>query len=140
MADLIATTLAEVASFTSASVVAIRSAISSYLLAAWSETRQVRMGQLALMHMQAAQFGATMQMREYLARIQQVPGIKGAFQPLLLFQVILGELNGHEVTLFHTDTMFTGQHTTHFNAASQDIGTKILSAFQLTRDIGIKQD
>ena len=43
------------------------------------------MGQLALMDMQAAQFGAAMQMREYLPRIQQVPGIKGAFQPLLLF-------------------------------------------------------
>ena len=98
------------------------------------------MRQLSLVNMKASQFGAAMQMREYLTRIQQVPGIKGAFQPLLLFQVILSELNGHEVTLFHTDTMFTGQHTTHFNAAAQDIGTKILGAFQLTRDIGIKQD
>ena len=36
--------------------------------------------------------------------------------------------------------MFTRQHTAHLNATAQDIGTEILGAFQLARDIGVKQD
>ena len=66
--------------------------------------------------------------------------IKGTFQPLLLFQIILGELDGHQVTLFNTNAMLTGQHTAHFNAAFKYIGSKILGAFQLARYVGIKQD
>jgi hypothetical protein len=87
------------------------------------------MWHLAFMNMQPAKLGTTMQMREHLAGIQEMPGIKRTFQPLLLFQVIFGELDCHQVTLFNTNAMFTGQHTTHFNTAFQNIGTEILGTF-----------
>ena len=45
------------------------------------------MRHLPLVNMQAAEFSATMQGRENLARVEQMIRIKGAFQALLLFQV-----------------------------------------------------
>ena len=43
------------------------------------------MRHFSLMNMQAAKLSAAMQVREHLARIEQVIGIKRTFQPLLLF-------------------------------------------------------
>ena len=98
------------------------------------------MGHFSLMNMQAAKFSTAMQMWEHLARIEQMISVKRTFQPLLLFQIFLGELNVHQIALFNTHTMLTGQDTAHFHTAAQDVCAKILSPLQLTRLVRIKQD
>ena len=98
------------------------------------------MRHLALVDMKSAKLGTAMKIGEHLAGVQKMPRIKGTFQPLLLFQIILGELDGHQIALFDPDTMFTGQHTAHLDTASQDIRAEFLGPFQLAGLVGIEQD
>ncbi len=58
------------------------------------------------MNMHAAQFGAAVQLREHLARVQQAVRVEGAFQALLLCEVSLVEHRVHEVALFDADAVF----------------------------------
>ena len=90
------------------------------------------MRHLPLVNMQAAEFSATMQGRENLARVEQMIRIKGAFQALLLFQVNFGEHLTHQITLFDTDTVLTGEDTAQLNTVLEDRGTKGFGAFKLT--------
>ena len=92
------------------------------------------------MDMETSKLGAAVKMREHFAGVQKMPGIKCAFQPLLLFQVILGELDVHQVAFLDTDTMFTGQHSAHLDTATQNIGTKFFGTLKLTGLICIEQD
>ena len=92
------------------------------------------------MHMQAAKLGTAVQMRKHLAGIQQMIGIKSAFQTLLLFHIIFGKLDRHQITFFNANAMFASQYTTHFDTAPQNIGAKILGPRQFARLVGIKQD
>ena len=62
-----------------------------------SEPRQLRKPCLVPVHMDPSQFGAAMQGRVDLARVQQAVRIEGAFDPLLLFQVDLGEHRPHQI-------------------------------------------
>ena len=71
------------------------------------------MRQLSLMDMQTSKFGATVKLREHLARVQKMPRVEGAFQALLLLQVVLGELYGHQIALLDTHAVLPGQYTTH---------------------------
>ena len=81
-----------------------------------------------------------MQVREHLARIEQVVGIKRAFQPLLLFRSFFSELDVHQIALFNTDAMLSGQNTTHFHTAAKNVSAKILGPFQFTGLVRIKQN
>jgi hypothetical protein len=90
------------------------------------------------MHMQAAKLGTAVQMRKHLPGIQQMIGIKSAFQTLLLFHVIFGKLDRHQITFFNANAMFASQHATHFYTAPQYIGAKILGPRQFAWLVGIK--
>ena len=76
------------------------------------------------MHMHAAKFGAAMQGRKHLARVEQALGVERAFQPLLLVEIDLGKHLGHQVALLDADTMFAGQHAAEFDADPQDVGAE----------------
>ena len=67
------------------------------------------MRHFSLMNMQAAKLSTAMQVREHLARIEQMISIKRAFQPLLLFQILFSELDVHQIALFNTDAMLASQ-------------------------------
>ena len=47
-------------------------------------------------------------MRKDFAGVQKMVCIKGAFQTLLLFHVIFGELDRHQIAFFNTHPMFVG--------------------------------
>ena len=66
--------------------------------------------------------------------------VKSAFETLLLFQVILGELDIHQITLLDTDAVLAGKHASHLDTATQNVGTKLLGAFKLSLLVGIEQD
>ena len=89
------------------------------------------------MHMHAAEFGTAMQGRKHLAGVEQPLRIEGAFDPLLLIEVDLAEHLRHQVALFDTNAMLTGQNATEFDAGPQDIGAKRLGAFDLAGLIGV---
>ena len=76
-------------------------------LAAGSSAREA---QLTAAHMDPAHLGAPAHQGKHLARIQQTLGVEGAFQSLLLVQVDIVELIGHQVPLLHPHPMFAGQH------------------------------
>ena len=91
------------------------------------------------MHMHAAKFGAAMQNRKYFARVKPALGIECAFQALLLTQVSVAELDGHQITLFHADTVFARQHAPYLYAHAQNIRAKFLCPFQFPRRIRVIQ-
>ena len=92
------------------------------------------------MHVQFAQFRTAMQDRKYLAGVQPALRVKGAFDPLLLLQVLFIEHGVHEVPFFNADTVFTGQDATDFDTQTQDISAEFFSFFQFFRNVGVKQD
>ena len=60
-----------------------------------SESRQVGEGHSAGMNVEAAKFGAPMELRKNLAGIEQSIRVEGAFDPLLMRQVALVEHRSH---------------------------------------------
>ena len=85
-----------------------------------SESRQVRERQPAAVHMNAAEFGAAVQRRKHLARIEKTLGVERAFQPLLLAEIGLAEHVRHQIPLLNAAAMLAGQDAAQFDAASQN--------------------
>ena len=67
--------------------------------------------------MHPPQFGATVELGEHLARIEERVGIEGAFDALLHAQVHLAEHHAHEIALFDAHTMFAGEHAAPFGGS-----------------------
>ena len=61
------------------------------------------------MDMQAAEFGAAVELREDLAGVEQPIGIESALQALLMGEVGLVEHGAHQVALFDPDPVLAGQ-------------------------------
>src|ERR1700729_193542 len=66
-------------------------------------------GELAAMDMHAAELGAAMQGRKYLAGIEPASRVERAFEPLLLVEIELAEHFRHQIALLHADAVFAGQ-------------------------------
>src|SRR6266446_1183509 len=92
------------------------------------------------MDMDAAEFGAAMQLREHLARIEQAVGIERTFQALLMRQIALVEHRSHQVALLDPDPVLAGQDAADLDAQLEDIGAKSLGALDLAGLIGIIED
>jgi hypothetical protein len=92
------------------------------------------------MNMHAAKFGAATQLWEYLARIEQMFGIKSTFDPHLLIEIDLVEHDRHQITLLDANAVLTGQHTANLDAKPQNVGTEIFGRLQFTRNIRIIKD
>jgi hypothetical protein len=89
---------------------------------------------------QPAQFGAAMQLREYLAGVEQAFGVKGAFQALLLVEIDLGEHDRHQIAFFNAHAMLAGQHTANFDAERENFRAEFLGLLQFARHIGIVEN
>ncbi len=68
------------------------------------------------MDMQTPQFGATVQDGKNLTRVEKPFGVKGTFEPLLMFKIVFAKDLAHEIALFHADAMFAGQDAAHLYA------------------------
>ena len=90
--------------------------------------------------MHAAELGAAMQHREHLAGVEQPLGIEGAFQPLLVRKVDLGEHVAHEIALLDADAVLAGQHTAHLDAQPQYLGSEGLGAVEFLLLAGVEKD
>ena len=101
------------------------------------EPRNIGKASLATVNVDAAEFGASMQRWKDLAGIEQALRVEGAFEALLLLQVVLAEHGAHQVALFDTDTVLAGQNAADLDAEFQDIGAEILCFLQLAQFVGI---
>src|SRR5687768_5057027 len=86
--------------------------------------RQVGKRCLPLVHMHAAELGASVQLRKYLAGVEQVLGVESALDPLLLGQVCLVEHFRHEIALLDAHAVFAGQDAADRYTELQDRGAK----------------
>src|SRR4030088_1408983 len=107
---------------------------------ACSKPREFGKGHLAAMDVHAAQLGAAVQGRKYLAGIEQALRVERAFQPLLLVEIDLPEHLRHQVSFLDADAMFTGQHAAELDADPQDIGAEVLRPLDLAGLVSIVQD
>src|ERR1700754_2680287 len=81
-----------------------------------SKPRNVRKRQPAAVDVHAAEFGAAVQSRKHLSRIEQARRVEGAFQPLLLVEIDLAEHLRHQIALLDADAMLAGQHPADLDA------------------------
>jgi len=89
---------------------------------------------------QPAQFGAAVELREYLAGIEQSLGIEGALHTLLLAEVDLGKHDRHQIALFDADSVLASQNAANLDTQLQNFGSKFLGLVQLAGDIGIVEN
>ena len=102
-----------------------------------SKARQIGKRQPAGVDMQAAEFGAAMQLRKHLAGVEQPVRIEGAFEALLMRQVAFVEHRPHQVALLDADPVLAGQHAADLDAEPQDVGAKGLGALDLAGLVGV---
>src|SRR5512142_861687 len=89
-----------------------------------SKARQVGIGYAPALHVHVAVLNAGRKRRKHLPRVQETVWIERAFETLLLREIFLTEHHWHQVAFFHTDAMFAGQHTAHFDAEPQNVRAK----------------
>src|ERR1700735_2244571 len=90
--------------------------------------------------MHAAEFSATAELREHLARIEQAFRIEGAFQPHLLIELDLVEHRAHEIALLAADPMLARENAANVNAEPEDLRAKRLRPVEFARLIGVVKD
>ena len=79
-------------------------------------------------------------MRKHLAGIEQALGVEGAFQPLLLVEIDLGEHHRHQVALLDADAVLAGQHAADLDAELEDLGAELLGAVEFAGLVGVVED
>src|ERR1700738_4503719 len=92
------------------------------------------------MHMHAAEFGAAVQSREYLAGIEQALVVESAFEPLLVVEIGLREHRRHQIALLHANAVLAGQHAADLDTQPQNIGAELLGALEFARLVGVVED
>jgi len=90
--------------------------------------------------MDTAEFGAPVQCRKDLARIQQAIWIEGAFEALLLLEVIIVEHRTHKVTLLNSNAVLARQNAADLDAKLKDFTPELFCFFQFTGVVGIIED
>ncbi len=95
---------------------------------------------LALVHVHPAQLGAAVQLGEDLARVEDLGRVEGAFDPLLLGEVVLVEHGLHQVALLDADAMLAGEHAADLDAEPEDVGAERLGRLDLARDVRVVED
>ena len=85
---------------------------------------------MAAVDVQAAELGAAVQLRKDLAGVEDLGGVEGALDALLLVQVVLVEHHRHQVAL-DADAVLAGQHAADLDAQLQDLGAERLGALEL---------
>jgi len=90
--------------------------------------------------MDTAEFGAPVQCRKDLARIQQAIWIEGAFEALLLLEVIIVEHRTHKVTLLNSNAVLARQNAPDLDAKLEDFAPELFCFLQFTGVVGIIED
>src|SRR5262245_21917549 len=116
------------------------SAIAPVNSACRSEARNIRKRHAAGMDVQAPELGAAVQRREHLAGIEQAALVEGAFEPLLLLEIGVGEHRRHQVALLDPDAMLAGEHAPHLDAELEDVGAEAFRFLELARLVGIVEN
>ena len=83
------------------------------------------------MDVEAAEFGAAVQLWKHLAWIEPIVRVERAFQPLLVRQVALVEHSPHQIALLDPDSVLAGQDTADLDAEFEDVGAKGLGTLDL---------
>src|SRR5262250_2904217 len=104
---------------------------------AGSEPRNIRKRHPPGVHVHAPELGAAVQRRKHLARVEQALVVEGAFEPLLLLEVSLGEHGRHQVALFHAHPVLAGEHAAYFDAKLEDVRAKLFRPLELARLVGV---
>src|SRR5690606_29014053 len=81
-----------------------------------SKTRQVRERDLAVVHMQLAEFGAAVRGWNRLVRIEQRERIERMLDREKGVELLAAELHAHRVDLFLAHAMFAGDGAAHLDA------------------------
>src|SRR5690606_5009448 len=105
-----------------------------------SEALQFGEGQLAVVDMHAAEFGAAVQSWNVLARVEQAARVEGRFHRVEQGQLVGIELGAHLVDLLATYTVFTGDAAANLDAKFEDLAAQVFGALQLTFLVGIEED
>src|SRR5690606_13896603 len=92
------------------------------------------------MHVQAAELRTAMQDGEHLAGVQQSVRIERALQSLLMREISLRELFGHEVALLDADSVLARQHAADLHAESQDRSAERFRPLELSGVVRFEQD
>src|SRR3989344_2741913 len=81
-----------------------------------SETLQFGERQLAVVDVHAAEFGAAMQGRDVLARVEQAARVEGRLDRMEQRQLVGVELRAHLIDLLAADAVFAGDAAAHLHA------------------------
>src|SRR3954462_10327810 len=97
----------------------------------YSKPWKVGKRELTAMDMHATEFGAAVQGRKHLSRVEQALRIERAFQPLLLVEIDIAEHLAHQIALLDPYPVLAGQHAAELHASAQDIRAEGLGALHL---------
>src|SRR6476469_6681240 len=87
-----------------------------------------------------AEFGAAVQGRNGLVRIEQEGHIEGALDGKKGIEFGTGELHAHRIDFFLADAVFTGDGAADFDAQGENGGAKGFGAIEFTGLVGVEQD
>ena len=88
--------------------------------------------------MKTTELGAAMQLRKYLARVEQAVGIECAFQALLMRQVAFVTHRPHQVALFDANPVLASQNPADRDTEpAEDICAKGLGTLDLVGLVGV---
>ena len=68
------------------------------------------------MDVQPAQFGAAVQLREYLPGVEEPVRVEGAFESFLMREIALVEHRPHQIALLDPDPVLAGQDAADLHA------------------------
>src|SRR3954452_6990492 len=104
------------------------------------ESRNVRKGERAAMHVHATELGTAAQLRKNLAGVEQMLRIECAFDPHLLVEIDLAEHLRHQIALFDADAILAGRHRDERHAEPQDTAAEGPGLGQLPGPVGSLED
>src|SRR5688500_7357768 len=93
-----------------------------------SETGEVGKRLLAGVHVHAPEFGAAMQARHRLARVQQTVLVEGALHRVENLELRSAELHAHVIDFLDADTVLAGDRSPDCYGELEDLGTESLGA------------
>src|SRR5439155_16945874 len=107
---------------------------------ALSESRNIRMREIALMDVQLAELGAAMQRGHALAGVEQRVRIEGRLDREEALELAGTELDAHPGQLFDTDAVLAGDRASNFDAKLEDRRAECLGARDLAFRVRVVED
>lgn len=101
---------------------------------------KLRKRQLAGVHVQRPEFGATPKRRDRFAGVEKTVGVEGAFDGMELFKLLGRELDTHLVQLLDPHAMLPGDGAAGLDANLENLPAERFRPFQLTGGIGVIED